>query len=86
MSSSTDLNAILNQLLEDDKAMKLLLLALLREQSVDKLNEFIKQTEIRTKLAMDNENDHESRQSIQNSGGIAKSILQTIIVEKNASL
>ncbi len=86
MENSSDLNAILNQLLNDDKALRLLLLALLREKNVDTLNKFVTETEIRTNLSVNNSQNPESRASIQKAGDTAKGILQTIIAEKSASL
>lgn len=86
MQTSGDLNAILNQLLNDDKAMRLLLLALLREKSTEKLNAYLEETEARTELGINNAPDKDSKEAIRKAGDTAKNIIQILITEKSASL
>jgi len=86
MSTSGDLNAVLNQLLTDNLSLKLLLLAVLRDKSVDELNGYILQTEIRTNHAVNNHNDPEGAKNVQAAGNSAIDMLRTLIAEKSASL
>ncbi|MDU5475946.1 hypothetical protein [Pantoea sp.] len=86
MSTSGDLNAVLNQLLMENRALKLLVLPLLREKNIDSLNGFISEVEARTKLAVNNERDAEAAEQIKISGEQAVSTLRTMIAEKSASL
>ena len=86
MQTSDDLNAILNQLLNDDKAMRLLLLALLREKSTETLNAYLGETEARTKLGINNAPNQDEKEAIRKAGDTAKNIIQILITEKSASL
>lgn len=86
MSTSGDLNKILNQLLIENKTLRLLILGLLRDRPVSDLNSYIEQAEIRTKLAIQNELDPEGANNLKVSGDSAVSLLKTLIAEKSASL
>lgn len=86
MSTSGDINAILNQLLADNLSLKLLLLAVLREKSVDELNSYILQAELRTNHAVNNHTDPDGTKNIQAAGNSAVDTLRTLIAEKSASL
>lgn len=86
MQTSDDLNAILNQLLNDDKAMRLLLLALLRDKSTETLNAYLDETEARTELGINNTPNKDAKEAIRKAGDTAKNIIQILITEKSASL
>ncbi|VYU63784.1 hypothetical protein [Klebsiella oxytoca] len=86
MSTSGDLNVILNQLLTDNLSLKLLLLAVLRDKSVDELNGYILQVESRTNLAVNNHQDQEGAKNVQAAGNSAIDMIRTLIAEKRASL
>lgn len=86
MSTSTDLNEVLNHLISENQSLKLLLLSVLREKSVDTLNRYILETEVRTNLAVNNSKDPEGAKNTQKAGNSAISTLRTIVAEKSASL
>ena len=86
MSTSGDLNTILNQLLTDNLSLKLLLLAVLRDKSVEELNAYIMQTELRTNHAVNTHQDSEGAKNVQAAGNSAIDTLRILIAEKSASL
>ena len=86
MSTSGDLNAVLNQLLTDNLSLKLLLMAVLRDKSVEELNAYILQAELRTNHAVNNHPDPEGAKNVQAAGNSAIGMLRTLIAEKSASI
>ena len=86
MSTSGNIEAILNQLLQENRTLKVLMLSVLRDKSIDDLNRYMGEVSARTKLAMQNTNDQGSIQSFKKTEVEAISMLNTLIAEKSASL
>ncbi|MFO3907502.1 hypothetical protein AAHD62_23775 [Enterobacter hormaechei] len=86
MSTSNDLNAVLNQLMHENRTMRLLLLSVLRDKSVEDLNRYMKEASIRSQLETQGSQDQEYIQRIKKSELAAISTLNTLIAEKSASI
>lgn len=86
MSTSGDLNAVLNQLLQENMTLKLVLLSVLRDKPVEDLNRYMKEASIRTQMAVKNSHNQDGVQNIKKAELEAISMLNTLIAEKNSSL